>query len=264
LLTQTAFAQSDPFEFEVDPYPTIGRNVLELESLNSVVPLGHHRGGLGTSAGDLASNLMYRTALDLNYGLTDRIDAGAQLNLAHANGGSLQYAGSDFRLRGSTFEPGELPLDLGWRVELEWRRIPEFNESQLDLELIPIIAKNIGRFELDLNPVFEKAIFIGRSKNKGFSFLCAAGLYYHYEEWLSPGLEFYGQIGPLHDLGPLHAQQHYIFPVVKGQLPGDIEYNLGPGIGLTRGSDSLITKFSIELEGPVNELWQACLRTFQS
>ena len=257
LLTHQALAQSDPFELEVDPYPTIGRNAVELESLNSVIPNGHHVGGLGTSAGDLPSNLMYRTAFEFNYGLTDQIEAGAQLNLARANGGSLQYAGSDYRLRGSTFKPGELPLDLGWRVELEWRRKPEFDESQLDLELIPIIAKNIGRFEIDLNPVFEKAIFIGPNKNKGFSFLYAAGLYYHYEEWLSPGLEFYGAIGPLHSLDPLRAQQHYIFPVVRGELPGDIEYNLGPGIGLTRGSDRIITKVSIELKGLVSELWQA-------
>ena len=256
-LAHQAWAQSDPFELEVDPYPTIGRNALELESLNSVIPLGHHVGGLGTSAGDLPSNLMYRTAFEFNYGLTDQIEAGAQLNLARANGGSLQYAGSDYRLRGSTFKPGELPLDLGWRVELEWRRKPEFDESQLDLELIPIIAKNMGHFEIDLNPVFEKAIFLGPNKNKGFSFLYAAGLYYHFEEWLSPGLEFYGNIGPLHDLDPPRVQQHYIFPVVRGELPGDIEYNLGPGIGLTRGSDRLITKFSIEFKGLVSELWQA-------
>jgi hypothetical protein len=108
--------------------------------------------------------------------------------------------------------------------------------------------------------VFEKAIFLGPNKNKGFSFLYAAGLYYHFEEWLSPGLEFYRNIGPLHDLDPPRVQQHYIFPVVRGELPGDIEYNLGPGIGLRRGSDRLITKFSIEFKGLVSELWQAFSR----
>ena len=30
LLTDPALAQSDPFEFEVDPYQTIGQNAIEL------------------------------------------------------------------------------------------------------------------------------------------------------------------------------------------------------------------------------------------
>ena len=256
LLSHPAFAQSDPFDFKVDAYPTAGRNELELESVNSVVPLGHHAGGEGTSAGDLPSNLMYRTSLELNYGLTDRIEGGAQLNLARANGRSLQYAGSDFHLRGSTWPSSERPLDLGWRVELEWRRAPQFDESQLDLELIPIIARRIGRFEIDLNPVFEKAIFVGPDKNKGFNFLYSAGLYYRCLNWLTPGLEIYGQMGPLEHFNPLRAQQHYLFPVIKGELPGDLKYSVGPGIGLTRGSDRLITKFSLELEGVIDELRQ--------
>ena len=35
---------------------------------------------------------------------------------------------------------------------------------------------------------------------------------------------------------------------VQRELPGEVEYNVGPGIGLTRGSDHVIMKFNLELE----------------
>jgi hypothetical protein len=247
-------AQVDPFEFEVYPYQTLGQGKIELESLNSFVPKGHSRGGEGTASGDFASNLMYRTAFELSYGLTDKIEAAAYLNLAHPNGASFQYAGSKYRLRGSLFEQGEMPVDLGWYVELEWHRIHQFDENELELELRPIIEKDFGRFEIDLNPRFEKVIFIGPNKNRGFEFGYSTGFYYNYLRWLTPGLEFYGGVGLIDDSDPLHQQQHYVFPVLRGEFSNGIEYSFGPGIGLTRGSDRVLTKFNLEFEHFVGAL----------
>jgi len=244
----TARAQVDPFEFEVYPYQTLGMGMAELETLNSFVPKGHSTGDDGTSSGSYPSNHMYRTALELTYGLTERIEGAAYLNLAHPNGASLQYAGSKFRLRGSLFEQDELPINLGWYVELEWHRTPQFDTTQLELELRPIIEKDYGRFEIDLNPKFEKAIFVGPDKNEGFEFGYAAGIYYRALRELSPGLEFYGGIGLIDDNDPLDRQQHYIFPVLQGELAGGFEYNFGAGFGLTRGSDRIITKLNLECE----------------
>src|SRR5436190_2272474 len=93
-------AQVDPWEFEVYPARTIGKGMAELEPLNSVVANGHSRGDAGTSSGEFPSQSMYRTALELTYGLTDHLEAAAYLNLAHPNGEAFQYAGSKYRLRG--------------------------------------------------------------------------------------------------------------------------------------------------------------------
>jgi hypothetical protein len=254
-LPPPVLAQVDAFEFEVYPYQTLGKGVIELESLNSYIPEGHTEGDAGTSSGDFPSDHMYRTALEVTYGVTDKIEAAAYLNLAHPNGASLQYAGSKYRLRGSLFEQGQLPVDLGWYVELEWNRTPQFDGSELELELQPIIEKDFGRMEIDLNPKFAKAIFVGPDKNKGFEFGYAAGLYYNYSRWISPGLEFYGGVGLIDDSDPLHEQQHYVFPVIRGELPGGIEYNAGPGIGLTGGSDQVIMKVNVELERFIGTLF---------
>jgi hypothetical protein len=248
LFAGSARAQVDPFEFEVYPYQTEGKGVIEIESLNSVVPKGHSQAQSGTSSGSFASHLMYRTALEFTYGVTEKVEAAVYLNLARANGASFEYAGSKYRLRGTLFEQGQLPVDLGWYLELEWHRTPEFDENQLEFEFRPIIEKDIGRFEIDLNPKIEKSIFIGPNKNRGFEFGYVAGVYYNYLRWLTPGLEFYGGIGLIDDSDPLREQQHYVFPVMRGIFSNGIEYSFGPGIGLTRGSDHVITKFNLELE----------------
>jgi hypothetical protein len=255
LLARHARAQVDPFEFEVYPYQTLGGGVVELESLNSFVPKGHTEGDSGLSSGYLPSNLMYRTALELSYGLTDRIEAAAYLNLAHPNGEPFRYAGSKYRLRGRLFEQGELPVDLGWYVELDWHKTEAFDGTELELELKPIIEKDIGRLEIDLNPVFEKALN-GPEQGEGFEFGYAAGLYYNYWRELSPGLEFYGGVGPMGDSESLEEQQHYIFPVLRGRLPYGLEYNFGAGFGLTRGSDQVITKINIEFEHFIGSLFE--------
>lgn len=71
-----------------------------------------------------------------------------------------------------------------------------------------------------------------------------------------PGLEFYGGTGLINHRDPVSEQQHYIFPVVRGELPHGIEYNFGIGYGLTRGSDRLILKCNLELERFVGAIFK--------
>ncbi|HSR56896.1 MAG TPA: hypothetical protein VLL57_01840, partial [Candidatus Binataceae bacterium] len=240
MLSAPALAQVDPFEFEVYPYQIEGPGMVEIESLNSFVPKGHHGEGAGTSAGSAPSDSMYRTALEVSYGFTDKIEGAAYLNLAHPNGSGLEYAGSKYRLRGTLFEQGEMPADFGWYAELEWWRTPQYDDEQLELELRPIIEKDLGRFSLVLNPKFEK-VLVGPGRNKGFEFGYATKLSWRLQRYFTPGIEFYGGTGFIDDSDPLHEQQHYIFPVVDIWLPNGLYINFGAGFGLTRGSDRVIT-----------------------
>jgi len=248
-----AAAQLDPFEFEVYPAKTLDRGMLEIESLNSVVANGHRNGEERTSKGTLPSQSMWRTAIEVAYGLTDHIEAAAYLNLAKPRGGDLQYAGSKFRLRGSLFDQGQLPIDLGWYFELAYARTPKFDDQKLELELRPIIQRDFGDFSLMLNAIFEK-ILVGSEAKEGFEFGYAHGIYYRWMRALTPGIEFYGGIGMIKHPDPSKEQQHYIFPVVRGESHG-IEYSVGPGFGLTRGSDRVIVKFNLGLEKFIGALF---------
>lgn len=254
LCARPARAQVDPFEFEVYGYQTLGAGVVELESLNSFVPKGHDEGDVGLSRGDLPGDKMYRTALEGAYGITNKIEAAAYVNFAHPNGQSFLYAGSKYRLRGSLFEQGELPVDLGWYVELDWHKVPQFDGTELELEFKPIVQRDLGRLSIILNPLFEKALN-GPEQSKAIEFGYAAGIYYDLFRSISPGVEFYGGIGLIDDVDPLEDQQHYIMPVFRGRLPLGLEYNVGAGFGLTRGSDKIVTKVNIEFEKFVGRLF---------
>jgi hypothetical protein len=247
LYPQLAAAQLDPWEFEVYPYATEQRGVSELEVDNAVVANGHSQGGEGTAAGTFRSQGMWYNQYELTYGLTDRIEVAGYLLMASPDGHGYWYAGSEYRLRGRLFDEGTLPVDLGWYIELEWHKTPQFDDADVELELRPIIEKDLGRFSLMANPTFEK-VLAGVGKKQGFEFGYSAGAYYRWMRYLSPGVEFYGAAGLIDDNDPLNQQQHYIFPVLWGELPHGIEYNFGPGFGLTRGSDHVIMKFNVELE----------------
>jgi hypothetical protein len=242
-----AAAQIDPWEFEVYPYATEPRGMLELETDNAIVNNGHSHGYDGTAAGGLRSQGMWYNSYELTYGLTDRIEAAAYLNLAQVSGDDFWYAGSKYRLRGRLFNEDTLPIELGWYLELEWHKAPQYDNDTLELEMRPILEKDIGRFSFLANPTFEK-VLVGPDQNEGFQFGYSTGIYYRWIRYLSPGVEFYGAVGNIDDNTQFRQQQHYVFPVIWGELPHGIEYNIGPGFGLTAGSDHVLLKFNLGLE----------------
>ena len=162
-------AQVDPWEFEVYPYATEGRGILELETDNAVVPNGHRQGGNGTSAGTFPSQAAWYNQYELTYGLTDRIEA-ALTSIWSPPPEGLRWAGSKFRLRGRLFDAGVLPVDLGWYLELEWHRSRSSTTPRGNSSSSPIIEKDLGRFSTHVNPIFEKPILAGEDKNQGFEF----------------------------------------------------------------------------------------------
>jgi hypothetical protein len=249
-------AQVDPWEFEVYPYSTTPRGMAELESDNSLAASGHSMGGEGTAAGTIPSQGMWNNAYEFSYGLTDRIEAAVYLNMARPDGGGLRWAGDNVRLRGRIFDQGALPVDVGWYAELEWHKTPQFDDAVRELEFRPILEKDIGPFSIMANPKLEK-VLAGVGHDQGFEFGYDAGVHYRWTRALSPGLEFYGGAGLVDRFDPPGEQQHYVFPVVWGELPHGLEYNLGVGYGLTRGSDRVIVKLNVELERFVGALFKA-------
>jgi hypothetical protein len=247
-LTKPAFAQVNPWEFEVYPYMTEGPGSLEFESLNGFVANGHSQPGEGISSGIYPSQSMLLNSFEITYGLTDHIEVAVYLDLARPEDHSYEYAGSRYRLRGRLFEKGELPIDIGWYAELEWHRTPQFDDNKLELEVRPIVEKDFGRFTVDAEPIFETTLS-GADKGEGVELGYIAGFYYRWLPKLSPGLEYYGGSGFIGNFEPLDEQQQYAFVVLRGkELPGGINYNCGLGAGLTSGSDRLIVKCNIEIE----------------
>jgi hypothetical protein len=253
-------AQVDPWEFEVYPYATTQRGMLELETDNAVVTRGHDTGGDGTAEGTFPSQGMWYNAYEVTYGLTDRIEVAAYLTMAEPSGRPYQWAGDKLRLRGRLFDEDVLPVNLGWYAEMEWHKTPDFDDASKEFELRPIAEKDVGAFSVLANPKFEK-VLSGAGRDQGVEFGYVAGVYYRSTRALSPGLEFYGGMGLLDQTEPSSEQQHYLCPVLWGELPHGLEYNFGVGYGLTRGSDRVVIKFNVELERFVGAIFKGSPET---
>jgi hypothetical protein len=232
------------FDFDVDPYATEGRGIAEFEGTVSSVPDGLPAEG---DSGAAATKWLTRTSLEFNYGLTHSFDVGYQLDLARPEDGSLEYAGSQFRAHQSFFDKAELPVDLGWVSELEWIRSPRFSEDTLELDFHPVVERDFGRFTIVLNPTFEEAL-VGPDQWQSIGFSYAGKMTYRWMRAISPGIEFYGEIGKITNPLRLSDQQHYLVPTVYVRLPNHVRFNVGVGFGLTSASDDVITKLQLEYD----------------
>jgi hypothetical protein len=228
------------FELEVYPATTEGKGLHEIENTTTFVANG--RAGEGEE-GEARRHRLLRTSVEYDYGLTDKVDLAAYVDVQRPNANDVEYAGMRFRARGAVWDKGRYPLDVGWYLEAE---VPHDAESDLELEFRPIVSRDLGRFSVDLNPGFELPTVSEERRTLEFNY--GARVYYRLSRNVVPGIEFYGDIGQIRDPTRSREQEHYVFPVLYGRLARGIKFVAGPGFGLTRGSDPVILKLGVEYE----------------
>ncbi len=253
LLLPTVAKAVDPYEFQIYGYATQGKGNFSPQLLNSFVPYGRKEGEGGTSP-TFASQSMMRTAIEMEYGLTDKIDVAYYLNFARPAGEPVQYAGSKLRFRGRIAEKDELPIDIGWYVEMEqWS--PKINDDILEFEFKPTLQKDIGPFSIIANFPFEKVLRGETAKTQLFEIGYLMELSYQKSRRLRFGIQFVGGPGGVKNMDPLREQQHYIFPVVHFIAPGEVRSTVGVGFGQTHGSDHIILKANFSFGGGRGYIW---------
>ena len=231
------------FELEVYPATTEGKGVHEVESTSTFVANGRRPSEEEVVGEEARRHRLLRTSLEYNFGLTDRVDLAAYVDLQRPNGQDVEYAGVRFRARGGLWEKGRYPLDLGWYLEAE---VPHGGKSDLELEFRPLVSHDLGRFSLDLNPIFELPTVSEERRTVEFNY--AARVYYRLSRTLQPGIEFYGGIGQIRRTDPSREQEHYVLPALYGRLGRGFKFAAGPAFGLTRASDPVILKLQVEYE----------------
>jgi hypothetical protein len=246
-----ANADVDPFEFQIYGYHTQGKGNLDPELLSSYIVAGHKQGDGGSSP-TYASQSMMRYALEMEYGLTDKIDFAYYLNLARPDGGDLQYAGSKFRFRGQFAEEGELPVDLGWYSEMEWWS-SKFNDDQLEAEFMLTLQKDIGNWTFILNAPDIDKVIIGDNHKEVFEVGWRSEASYQITERTRLGLQLYGGTGRVDSSTPTAQQQHYVVPTLHTVMFNAIPSSFGLGFGLTEGSDLFFLKANLHFGGDIHE-----------
>jgi hypothetical protein len=212
-------------------------------------PLGHlvlelHSNTATTATGELAKSQMdvhqIHETLEATYGLLRWLEVGQYFATAKLSNGDYEYSGSRTKVHFGIPQTFEWPVQFGGNIELDYmRRAAE--ENPFTLELRPIAGASYKAFRLVADFPFIEP-FSGPQAHRGFQFDPSGELIYELNRWVSPALEYYGDMGPVQPLEKIQEQQHFIVPALSFYFIPQLELNLGVGLGVTRASDGVFLK----------------------
>ena len=236
----TVLPAQDAFEIQVYGAETAPRKAWELEThLNYIAR--------GTTAFDgpvAPSEHQFHLAVELTRGLTDYWEVTAYLLSAYRPGPGVEYAGWRLRSRVRAPESWRLPVDLGLAAELEFSPAV-YDETTAGLEIRPILEKRIGRVQLQLNPVIERALS-GTSGEAEWELEPSGRVGVTVSRRVGLSFEYYGKTGLFGGTSG-GGQVHQFYPGVDLHLGDDVELNMGVGVGTTAAANRLVLKSRFEV-----------------
>ena len=228
------------FELEVYPYKTAAQGEVELENFTTYT----RRGSQDVTAPNNNQGLV-RNSMEVTYGVTDKTEVAGYVDYSRARGdGDWDLKGSRAHARTRIAEKGELPVDLGLYVEVEF---PRKDDNDAEFELRGIIEKDLGKWTLDINPIFEK-VLKGVEKNEGWELQYAASVIYRLDERWQPRLDFFGDFGTLRDFEGRDEQKHLISPTVDIMFGHGLSASFGVAFGQTEASEQQLVRARVEWE----------------
>jgi hypothetical protein len=237
-LAGAACAQGN-FEIQVYGSETVapGTTMFELHS-NSAI-----QGTTRREDGVLPTQHAVHETLEITHGWTSWFETGFYLFTSVQTLGPDQgywWVGNHIRPRVRAPEEWHLPVGLSLSLEVGYQQ-REFSPDTWTLEIRPIIDKQWGRWYFAINPAFEQSLK-GPGTKTGIEFTPAAKVSYDLTKVVSPGVEYYGTLGPVGNFPTTSQQQHQLYAVVDLNVDPRWEINFGVGAGLTRATDGLIIK----------------------
>jgi hypothetical protein len=226
----------DFYEIQIYPTETAQQHHLDLELHSNTVTTA-----TGHEAKETIGPYQIHETLEATYGVLPHLEIGQYFCTAKLDNGRYEYAGSRTKMHFGIPQTMDWPVSFGGNLELDYmRRAAE--EQPLTLEMRPIAETHFRRFTLIVNLPLNKP-FSGPGTHKGVTFAAQGEI--EYDQlfwWLSPAVEYYGDLGPIRSLPGVQHQQHFIVPALNFDLLPQMELNLGVGIGLTRASNGTFVK----------------------
>jgi hypothetical protein len=220
--------------FEIQVYDgtanPAGAPGLELH-VNDVV-----RGSTTATSPELPPNHQGHFTLEPSYGVTDFWELGGYLQTALRADGAFDFAGVKARSKLVTRPTWSTTRRLGLNVEVS--DVPALYEAERwGLELRPIVAQDLGRFSVVVNPIVDVSLTSGAA-----TFEPAAEVVFVWPRLASLGLEYYADLGDVTGFSRLRDQKHYLFEVANLLRVLRFELNVGVGEGLTATSNPFVAK----------------------
>jgi hypothetical protein len=223
--------------YEIQIYDTytapVGHLTLELHSNTTTTATGQ----LAKSQSDV---YQIHETVEGTYGVLRWLEVGQYLDTAKLSNGNYEYTGARTKVHFGIPQTFEWPVQFGGNIEFDYVR-QAAEQNPLTLELRPIVGTSFKGFRLVGNFAFVDP-FSGPGAHRGFQFNPSGELIYKLNRWLSPAVEYYGDMGSIQPLAKVQEQQHFIVPALNFDFIPQLELNLGVGIGVTRASNGVFLK----------------------
>jgi hypothetical protein len=225
----------DFYEIQIYPIETTAQDHLQVElHSNSVLS------ATGRLAHEALNPYQIHETLEVTYGLLPHLEVGQYLATARLNAGNYEYAGARTKVHFGVGASENWPIEIGGNIEFDYMR-RDAEENPLSFEIRPIVEKRIGGLWLIANLVFDKP-FSGPGTHHGVDFSPSGLVSYDLFPWVSPALEYYGDMGPITSLPSVQRQQHFLVPALNLHLMPQLEMNAGVGLGVTDKSHGVFVK----------------------
>ncbi len=225
----------DFYEIQIYPVETTPEGQLQAELHSNSVTTA-----TGIEARRALNPYQIHETLEFTYGVLPWVEVGQYLATGRLDSGAYEYAGARTKVHFGVPQTEKWPVALGGNIELAYmRRAAE--DNPLTFALRPIAETHLGKFTLVGNFVFEKP-FRGPLTHRGVTFAPSGEIAYDLFRWITPALEYYGDMGPLEALPGAQRQQHFLVPAINLHLYSQLELNFGVGVGVTRASNGSFTK----------------------
>jgi hypothetical protein len=130
----------------------------------------------------------WRHQIELEYGITDRLDFGFYNVFEQKEHGAFTYRGVKLRSRYRFGDEGAWFVDPAVYLELVLYR------DQVKVEQIMILSRRLGKLEIATNLKFEQGWKLEGDKEFAFEFIPSVGVAYHLTPWLALGVEYVGKV----------------------------------------------------------------------
>jgi hypothetical protein len=198
LVSPAARANPRPLPFTY-PYETLPEGAAELELYNDMNPLRVNADPNDPSMGRLWEP-QYKLQAEFEYGITDRWELGLyqvfEANPEDGGNNHLTFDGFKWRIRTRLAEAGELPVDIGFYLELETLH------DEWALEEKILLQRRFGRLRwmgnIWIEEEYERPFDAAKRSDLELIVNPATGFTYEVTRTFHPGIEYWarGQISP--------------------------------------------------------------------
>jgi hypothetical protein len=203
----------------------------------------------GTRYGDDSSTLNNKQThqLELEYGFTDNFKLGIEGKAERKSKDSNELKFYGLEAQYELTQQGQWWLDSA--VKAEYARAVQEKDAD-SFEVKALLARKIESTKLLANVTLEREL--GDNRKKGISLESKLQATQSLNEYFNPGIEWHGDFGKINKLGDNDRSEHYIGPVIMGDLfklaGGKIEYTAGYYWGVTDDSTDNAARLQLGYE----------------